>query len=990
MAGIKAEVNPEPSPGAFPRLDSTHLDQGQTNAATMALFSNAVWKQNGSSNRLKQLGSKELAAKCALSSLNQFILTMNRHSALVPSAQARIDRIKAIIARKKDFQVLVGFLGSTGSGKTTIVNALLGIPHLLPCTTGRACTAVVVEVSYNKSSDPLAKFRAEVVYISKEEWSSELEQIFEDTNSEIAGREGENDEPDTERVERVRQTLDKLRAVYPHIKSIESLRSTTTFDLLNHNAVCEILGGTRSIELGSRSEFSQAIAKYVDSGNSSKKKFAQWPLVKLVKIYVKAPILENGITLVDLPGNSDSNAARSGVADTYIRKLSVTCIVANIIRGIDEKNAHDLLEKITKLNLQMDGLYNQESLCFILSQTDRDFEKPKYIKDNPELESACSVDIQSIGNDQKKLKNLDTEGKPYKASLSKLKKQVRDLANEIVDIIVPVSTGQKRRRISVNEIEERAAEANVPSELKPLLEQLMSKFSKAQGDAARSEAKLASIERRKGNIELAQYFTRSNIAAKCIAHRNNLSVAAIRKDFSKTLQEMGRDRVGDLQVFPVAATLYLSYSVQQSKRVAGFQTLADTKIPDLKDWLIGTTIPTRGKYAEAFLREVETFVDWMQPWVDDQFSDTKMTTQIRHHWEPQVVTAVHELSRKLSVLAKEATGNMHQILKTDLYSRVPKAERTAGAKAAETANIWAGLHWSTHKCANRGLGFWHDSKGADHKWNERLVHDLKAELLPVWTSTFTDELPKALLSYENEAKAHIVEFAKLLIGNPYRADINDALEATHEHILRTQQLHDHQSTEAFEEVKKAMLGSHREAVPAVKTFLTPMYEKCAMEQGRGHFQRNRTTHQIYFAKEGEAMHREGNKAVAKALTELLDTMSTKFKECNDTTTNQIMDEITQFFEQNSSDGNRSSGRRVVSNAKKTLSADLLSDIKDLATFWAKNDPVQVQAQSEDFDDNDEDIYDDRFVDVDKLRGKPRATDDDEDDEDYEDGSSGED
>lgn len=40
-----------------------------------------------------------------------------------------------------------------------------------------------------------------------------------------------------------------------------------------------------------------------------------WPLVRVVRIYTKAPALSTGATLVDLPGIFDSNAARVAVAE---------------------------------------------------------------------------------------------------------------------------------------------------------------------------------------------------------------------------------------------------------------------------------------------------------------------------------------------------------------------------------------------------------------------------------------------------------------------------------------------------------------------------------------------------------------------------------------------------------------------------------------------------------------------------------------------------
>lgn len=54
---------------------------------------------------------------------------------------------------------------------------------------------------------------------------------------------------------------------------------------------------------------------------------------------MKSSILEPGIVLVDLPGNLDSNAARSAIAEGYSKELSVSCVVANVNRGISEKNA---------------------------------------------------------------------------------------------------------------------------------------------------------------------------------------------------------------------------------------------------------------------------------------------------------------------------------------------------------------------------------------------------------------------------------------------------------------------------------------------------------------------------------------------------------------------------------------------------------------------------------------------------------------------------
>lgn len=60
--------------------------------------------------------------------------------------------------------------------------------------------------------------------------------------------------------------------------------------------------------------------------------FALWPLIKSVHIKCLASALENGATLVDLPGTEDSNAARTEVAKRRMEKCSLFWIVDKIQR----------------------------------------------------------------------------------------------------------------------------------------------------------------------------------------------------------------------------------------------------------------------------------------------------------------------------------------------------------------------------------------------------------------------------------------------------------------------------------------------------------------------------------------------------------------------------------------------------------------------------------------------------------------------------------
>lgn len=52
-------------------------------------------------------------------------------------------------------KTIVGVVGETGGGKSSIINnAMLDEERLVPTNCMRACTAVVTEISDNFSSDP--------------------------------------------------------------------------------------------------------------------------------------------------------------------------------------------------------------------------------------------------------------------------------------------------------------------------------------------------------------------------------------------------------------------------------------------------------------------------------------------------------------------------------------------------------------------------------------------------------------------------------------------------------------------------------------------------------------------------------------------------------------------------------------------------------------------------------------------------------------------
>lgn len=66
----------------------------------------------------------------------------------------RLKSLEALMQQSIKPQYILGVVGATGHGKSSLINALLGEYKLVPTNCVRACTAVITEISWNPSEDP--------------------------------------------------------------------------------------------------------------------------------------------------------------------------------------------------------------------------------------------------------------------------------------------------------------------------------------------------------------------------------------------------------------------------------------------------------------------------------------------------------------------------------------------------------------------------------------------------------------------------------------------------------------------------------------------------------------------------------------------------------------------------------------------------------------------------------------------------------------------
>lgn len=169
----------------------------------------------------------------------------------------------------------------------------------MPTSGIRACTASATEISYNHSDDPNELYRAEVEFISAEEWSRELKSLLEDLVDGTGNISRECNNPDTE----AGLAYSKIKAVYPHMTKEQLVRrASNPSAMAQEPLVRAVLGSVKRLRATCAPDLYTSLQQYIDSKEKTSSQMEYWPLIKVVRIYCKAAALSTGVILVDLPG----------------------------------------------------------------------------------------------------------------------------------------------------------------------------------------------------------------------------------------------------------------------------------------------------------------------------------------------------------------------------------------------------------------------------------------------------------------------------------------------------------------------------------------------------------------------------------------------------------------------------------------------------------------------------------------------------------------
>ncbi|KAH3763175.1 hypothetical protein Pelo_4953 [Pelomyxa schiedti] len=222
------------------------------------------------------------------------------------------------ISRKDSFSI--AFVGSTGSGKSKLINAILGCP-VLP---GKFCAEILFQspLSFLRDITDTRHLESQNVDFS----------MFYTIHTSIATLQGVLKD-------RFYDEFFQYESLTYHADSSEHLRKLLIKLLTPHTGVNHTI----------------------------------WPIVKCAKIHGPFEDLQTGCTLVDLPGGNDTCSARSSILDSYMTKADQIWFVTTAKRAASCKTLQTLiLESLgerMKAHVQVGGRLD-EKLTVIVTKLD--------------------------------------------------------------------------------------------------------------------------------------------------------------------------------------------------------------------------------------------------------------------------------------------------------------------------------------------------------------------------------------------------------------------------------------------------------------------------------------------------------------------------------------------------------------------------------------------------------------------------------------------
>lgn len=342
---------------------------------------------------------------------------------------------------------IVGFVGDSGVGKSSLLNSLLDYRGLARTTNnGAACTCVVTEYHYNSAET----FVVEVEKFSVEELHEQLAQLLGCyRNFHTHGNSLDGDaRKDLEA--RANIAVDLFRAMFPGSLQGEDwlIQGTQDSILDQFQTWIESAAGLQSPstqEVTSLQQCSTLLMQLTSEAPNAQVP-ATWPYIRKIKVSLKAHILSKGLVLVDLPGLRDLNSARRNITERYIRNCDEIFAVCNIGRATTDLGVKSVFDLAQEAQLRHIGI-----VCTRADDID-----PEEIKDDLGKEPGQKIKklMKSLRSLEGELKEVDEE----LASFNNLPDMASETHQDLLGLLEEKRSLEKQRNTEDYELKRYAIE----------------------------------------------------------------------------------------------------------------------------------------------------------------------------------------------------------------------------------------------------------------------------------------------------------------------------------------------------------------------------------------------------------------------------------------------------------------------------------------------------------------------------------------------------
>ncbi|KAL3441007.1 hypothetical protein BJX65DRAFT_289514 [Aspergillus insuetus] len=256
----------------------------------------------------------------------------------------------------------VGFIGDSGMGKSSVINSILDQEGLARSSgDGAACTTVVTEFRSVDHDHP-NNYTIEADFMDNVEIVELLEELLSAVRKYYTGAYREVSEPEEQENIRgtARRAWETLLSLFPDQPELDLDFVSQEGENMVEPIISRLVewavvqqdsrpGGRNSLQYSVVANHADECMEQLDNLTANcrdRSKPAWWPFIKLIRVYLRSPVLRTGLILTDLPGFRDVNYARVRATERYLRhSCNEVFIVSTIFRCTSDRSIQDIIRR---------------------------------------------------------------------------------------------------------------------------------------------------------------------------------------------------------------------------------------------------------------------------------------------------------------------------------------------------------------------------------------------------------------------------------------------------------------------------------------------------------------------------------------------------------------------------------------------------------------------------------------------------------------------